>query len=131
MSEKSVAAGFAWEDARGALAKVREELAELEEAFAVSSGAELSAEVRTRIEDELGDVLMAAAFFGQYIGLDAERLCNRALSRYETRFRHMEREIEGDLKQRSLKELMQAWERAKLETAASADTKPTDEMEAT
>lgn len=118
-SEKSVAAGFAWENARGALDKVREEVAELEEAFPVSAASELSSEDRLRVEEELGDVLMAAAFFGQYVGLDAERLCNRALSRYEARFRHMESEIEGDLKQQPLEKLMEAWERAKKSTRSA------------
>lgn len=116
MCEKSIAAGFAWKDARGALSKIREEVAELEEVFPVSAASELTDEARERVEDELGDVLMATAFFGHYAGLDAERLCNRALARFEKRFRHMEGEIPGDLKKHSLDDLMSAWERAKVAT---------------
>ncbi len=116
MCEKAIAAGFAWNDAQGALRKVSEEVAELQEAFPVEAASQLTDESRARVEDELGDVLMATAFFGQYLGLDAERLLGRALKRFETRFRHMESEIDGDLKEHSLDDLMSAWERAKAAT---------------
>lgn len=115
VSEKAVAAGFAWEDAAGALAKLGEEVAELEGALGVSSEP-LTGDRKERVEHELGDVLIAGAFLAQYLGLDPERLCGRALDRFETRFRHMESECGGDLSGRSLDELMRAWSQAKRAT---------------
>ncbi len=114
MSEKAVRAGFRWPDARGALTKVREELAELEDAFGVSPPKD--EERLRRVEEELGDVLIAGAFLGSYLGLDPERACKRALERFEARFRHMEAEVEGALSDHDLDHLMAAWKRAKRAT---------------
>ena len=118
--QKAVAAGFHWEDARGALGKVEEELAELvevlpEAALAESARPELPDEVRERVEHELGDLLMATAFLGGYLGLDPETLCRIALRRFEARFRNMETQLGGSLSGRELSEMMAAWVRAKSE----------------
>lgn len=121
--EKSVAAGFAWEGVQGALAKVREEVSELEEAMQVSGGSNSDEAASERIEQELGDVLMATAFLAQYLGLDAERMCNRALTRFESRFRAMEAGFDGNLKGRSLDELMGGWERAKVSTQRDQESR--------
>ena len=103
--------------------KVREEVAELEEAFAVSGDSPPTAAQLEEIERELGDVLMATAFLGQYLKLDAERACNRALSRFETRFRALESLFEGDLKAHTLEELMNGWERVKQDTREESESR--------
>jgi tetrapyrrole methylase family protein/MazG family protein len=110
VSAKAIAAGFKWDDARGALLKVREEVRELEEAFVAR---EQSPE---RVAAELGDVLLATAFLGQYLALDPERATREALRRFETRFRRMEGEVGARLRSAPLDELMAAWERAKAAT---------------
>lgn len=109
ISSKAVSAGFKWDDARGALAKVKEEVRELDEAFASGDTA--------RIESELGDVLLAAAFLGSYLGLDPEKATRTALGRFEQRFRSMEGKLGERLRVAPLAELMQAWEAAKAELA--------------
>jgi len=109
ISSKAVSAGFKWDDARGALAKVKEEVRELDEAFAGGDTA--------RIESELGDVLLAAAFLGADIGLDPEKATRTALARFEQRFRSMEGKLGERLRVAPLAELMQAWEAAKAELA--------------
>lgn len=118
--QKAVAAGFHWEDARGALAKLEEELDELREALPVGLLASAArpkvptdGPVRAAIEHELGDVLMAAAFLGGYLGLDPEGLCRRAVARFDERFRHMEQSLGGTLAGRELAEMMTAWKGAK------------------
>lgn len=115
---KAVSAGFHWQDVGGALAKVREELAELEaelpaEALAAERKPELAPEVRERVEAELGDLLLAGAFLGKYLGIDPERATRESLRRFEARFRSMEEELGGDLSGLGLSELMQAWGAAK------------------
>ena len=64
VAAKAISAGFKWADASGALAKLREEMREFEQAWAGGD--------RERVEAELGDVLLAAAFLGHYLGLDPE-----------------------------------------------------------
>ena len=117
LCEKAVAAGFRWDSAAGAWAKVEEELGELRQAL---EGTDLGAakvrpegEARARIEEELGDLLLAGAFFGQYIGLDPERALRSALRRFEDRFRSMEAGLGAPIADFDLPALVAAWERAK------------------
>lgn len=116
VAAKSVSAGFRWADASGALAKVREEVGELEEAFARRE------REPERVEAELGDVLLASAFLGHYLGIDPEKAARESLRRFETRFRQMEGEVGERLRSAPLAELMAAWERAKSATAEPQST---------
>jgi tetrapyrrole methylase family protein/MazG family protein len=116
--DKAIAAGFRWQDAGGALAKLREEIMELEavlpsEALARREILELDATRREAVAHELGDVLLAAAHLARYVGLEPEQLAREAVRRFEARFRVMERELGGSLTGRALDELLAAWGRAK------------------
>lgn len=111
IAAKSISAGFKWDDERGALAKVLEEVRELEEAF---RGRARDPE---RVAAELGDLLLATAFLGQYLGIDPEKAARESLRRFEQRFRAMEAEVGERLRSAPLAELMAAWERAKTATA--------------
>lgn len=113
--EKAATAGFAWEDAKGALAKLKEEIGELEaELEGVSGEADLEGEREARVIAELGDVLLAGAHLGRYLGIDPERACREAVRRFEGRFRKMEASLgEGGVTGRPLSELLDAWEQAK------------------
>ena len=114
LGEKALSAGFRWEDARGALRKLREEVDELEAAFEAAQAPAASVQAREHLEHELGDVLLAASFLGNYVKLDPERATRLALRRFETRFRAMELELARPLKECSLEQMMAAWESAKL-----------------
>ncbi len=121
ISSKAVSAGFAWHSVAGAVAKLREEQRELDEALAASgldcdARAAASGEQRAAVEAELGDVLLAGAFLAQYLKMDPERLCREALFRFEKRFRAMEHDLPGPMKEQTLEVLMQAWGRAKRST---------------
>ena len=110
--ERAVSAGFAWESWRGAFDKLGEEYTELarelSDEAAVPAGERLQ-----RAGEETGDVLLAAAFLAQYLGLDPEALCRGAVARFEARFRSMESALAGKLAGYSLEELMGAWQDAK------------------
>lgn len=117
---KAVSAGFHWARNAGAFAKLTEEVAELEEALPRAAleaepKPQMSPAERERVEHELGDVLMAAAFFGKYLGVDPEAVTRQALRRFEGRFRNMEERLGGHLKERTLDEMMAAWKTAKSE----------------
>jgi tetrapyrrole methylase family protein/MazG family protein len=63
--------GFSWRSREHALAKLREEVDELEDA----------ADDPVRAEDELGDVLLAVVAVARQLGLDAESALRRATTR--------------------------------------------------
>ena len=75
--------GFDWQEARLVFDKLGEEIAELWTEF------EADADL-TRLEDELGDVLFAAANLARKLGIDAEAALRRATAKFERRFRRVE-----------------------------------------
>ncbi len=113
LGEKALSAGFRWADARGALSKLKEEMEELEAAFEEAQGPNAGEVERAHLEHELGDVLLAAAFLGNYVSLDPERAARLALRRFEARFRWMEGALARPLADCSLAEMMAAWGKAK------------------
>jgi len=115
LGAKAIAASFRWADAGGALAKLAEELDELRAAWVQAgrpAGEPEGDRDRERIAWELGDVLLAAALVGNYLGIDAERATRKAARRFERRFRAMEAEL-GSVRGIELERLMAAWGRAK------------------
>ncbi|MBI4234000.1 MAG: nucleoside triphosphate pyrophosphohydrolase [Chloroflexi bacterium] len=79
ISHRAARAGFEWEDLQGVLAKVAEELRELEEA-----------QGQEERERELGDVLFSLVNVARWLGVDAESALRRANERFYRRFVHME-----------------------------------------
>jgi MazG family protein len=101
-------AGFAWPRTEDALAKVEEELAEVREALASGSP--------ERLEDELGDVLLAAAGLASTLDVEPESALRAALAKFEGRLRRVEaglREERRGLADADSAELVRRWERAK------------------
>lgn len=122
VGNKAIQAGFRWDDVAGALAKVREEVDELAQEIDAAKlvharDAKPTDAQRERLEHELGDVLIAAAFLGNYLRLDPERSAREALRRFERRFREMEASLGRPLGDASLDEMMAAWRRAKANEA--------------
>jgi len=83
LGKRAAGVGFDWPDAAGARAKLLEELAEVD---AAARG-----EGQTPLEDEVGDLLLAATSLARHLGVDPETALRRANSRFEERFRAMER----------------------------------------
>src|SRR5580704_3600070 len=79
LQTKAARVGFDWNEAKGALAKVREELSEVESA------------PENRLEEEVGDLLFAVVNFARKKELDAEQLLNQATAKFAARFQAMER----------------------------------------
>ena len=80
LGARAAKVGFDWTDVQGVLAKVREELDELQ--------AEL--DDRRALHEELGDLLFAVAQSARHLGLDPEAALRTANAKFERRFRHME-----------------------------------------
>jgi MazG family protein len=82
LGKRAATVGFDWPDAGGARAKLLEELAEVD---AAARG-----EGSSSLEDELGDLLLAASSLARHHGVDPETALRRASGRFEARFRAME-----------------------------------------
>ena len=108
MSEKAARVGFDWPDLSGVLAKLDEEVAELKDAIA--SGDDRA------VEEEVGDVLFAAANVARLRGIDPETALRRMLERFRARFAYIEQSLarEGrEVSETPLQTLDALWEEAK------------------
>jgi MazG family protein len=121
LTEKASRIGFDWPDAGGAREKVTEELGELDEAIAAGD--------RAAVEHELGDVLFALANLSRKLGIPPEEALRGSVSRFVTRFSHIEHELarrgvpHGAA---SLEEMDALWNEAKvLEGKAKSAAAPT------
>lgn len=106
--EKAHGVGFDWPDHHGVLAKIEEELRELEETLEPFD--------RGRFEDEVGDLLYAIVNLCRHQEVDPEAALRRTIGRFEARFRHVERSMVQDGKDpyhSTLDELEAYWTKAK------------------
>ena len=106
VGEKASAVGFDWPDVTGVLDKVREELAELEEALQTGVG----------VREEYGDLLLSTAHVGRHIAMPPEEVLREANNRFAARFRSMETlaASEGiELTEADAETLDALWERIK------------------
>jgi tetrapyrrole methylase family protein/MazG family protein/ATP diphosphatase len=85
IGEKVARVGFDWEDAAGSRAKVREELAELDEAMEMAD--------ERAVEEEMGDLLFALVNLSRHLRVDAEGALRRTIDKFTTRFAHVERRV--------------------------------------
>jgi tetrapyrrole methylase family protein/MazG family protein len=97
--------GFDWPEVDGVLAKIREELREVQQADA--------AETRS---DEIGDLLFAVVNYARWLSVDPESALREANQRFRQRFQALEEgaKAEGrDLSSMTLEEMDDLWEAAK------------------
>jgi len=110
--EKAARVGFDWKDAAGPLAKIREELAELEEAASASTNTSLD----PRVKEELGDLLFSVANLARHLKADSESALANATDKFARRFRAVEAGAKAagrNLKEMSLAEMDELWNEAK------------------
>src|SRR5690349_1550916 len=108
LQERAAGVGFDWPDATGPLAKVKEELAELEREMA---GADRAAAAR-----ELGDLLFAVVNLARKLGVDPRAALEGANAKFKSRFEGVEqlaRERGIDLAQAGLDVLDRLWDEVK------------------
>ncbi|MBD3585881.1 nucleoside triphosphate pyrophosphohydrolase [Salinimonas sp. HHU 13199] len=102
--------GFDWNTVQPVIAKVREEIDEIE--------AEIDAQQfsQQRVEEEIGDALFAMVNLARHCNVDADAALRQASHKFTTRFRHIEqraREQELSLQALDLTDLEQLWQEAK------------------
>jgi MazG family protein len=105
---RAARAGFAWPGVDDALRKVAEELDEVR--------TEIDAGDRTRLEEELGDLLIAAVGLAQRLDVEPETALRVATAKFETRLRRLEAGLAEEgrrLSDAGAEELLSRWERVK------------------
>ena len=108
LTRRAARVGFDWPETKQVVAKIREELAEVEEAIDAGRKADIA--------DEIGDLLFSVANLARHCDVDAEAALRGTNSKFVRRFRAIERalsesgrEIDGC----SLDEMETLWVEAK------------------
>jgi MazG family protein len=83
IQKRAARIGFDWRDAQPVFGKLKEEIAELETEL------QKPAEHRA-LEEEMGDILFAAANLARKLDIDPEAALRRATAKFERRFRRVE-----------------------------------------
>ncbi len=88
LGSRAAKVGFDWDDAKGVMGKVREELGELQD--------EIDRGDRALAHEELGDLLFALAQAARHLDLDAEAALRDANAKFERRFRQVEARLAAE-----------------------------------
>jgi MazG family protein len=108
MSRRAARIGFDWPDARAVMPKLVEEIAEIEAEIDKGAGKE-------RLEDEVGDLLFAAANLARKLDVEPETALRRATAKFERRFRRVEQLAAERGIGHGLDALEQLWKQVKRE----------------
>lgn len=106
VQKKAAKVGFDWPDVSGAMEKVREETAELEQALRGEGS----------VEDELGDLLFAAVNAARFCKVDPERALEKTTDKFIRRFRAVEEAAAAEgkqLEEMTLAQMDALWDQVK------------------
>ena len=109
LQERAASVGFDWPDVEGPMAKVREEVTEVETELAGAPSAE-------RLTDEIGDLLFAAVNLARKAGVDPGGALDAANRKFRDRFESVERlaaERDIDVGTAGLQVLDELWDEVK------------------
>ena len=104
LQNRAARVGFDWADARDILAKIKEEIAELE--------AEMKSADQDAIEDEFGDLFFALVNLARRLEVDPETALRRTNRKFERRFREIEKRLAANgraMGDASLDEMENIW----------------------
>lgn len=108
LQKKAAKVGFDWPDQAGVMAKIREEIGELQ--------AEIESGTEETVAAELGDVFFSLVNLARFRGLDPEVVMAQANRKFEQRFNAMEESLRNDgqtLPSATLEQMEEAWQAAK------------------
>jgi len=108
LQKKAAKVGFDWSETGPIIAKIREELGELED--------EIASGDRPRIEEEYGDLLFVLANLARRLEVDPETALRNANLKFQRRFRHIEARLSEagkSAEEASLDEMDAFWNEAK------------------
>lgn len=102
IQKRAARVGFDWDNLDDVRAKVLEELDEIDQA-----------QGHDELEDEIGDLLLAAVNLARHHKVEPETALRRAISKFETRFRAMEAIAKDSFAALSLAEKEALWQQVK------------------
>ncbi|WP_281302182.1 MULTISPECIES: nucleoside triphosphate pyrophosphohydrolase [unclassified Iodidimonas] len=114
LQKRAARVGFDWDDPADVLAKVSEELGEVEQAYKNVEG-------DARVLEELGDLFFTCINLSRKLGHDPEDAMASANRKFERRFKRIEAFLAKDGRgpeQSDLEEMEHLWQRAKSEEEA-------------
>lgn len=123
ISSKAAHVGFDWPTIQGLFEKLSEETQELQEqiekAPSASASAEklkLPADLRERVEDEVGDLFFVLVNIARYLSVDPESALRRTNKKFRRRFGWLEEQLRlqnRKLEEATLDEMETLWQKAK------------------
>jgi ATP diphosphatase len=108
LQEKASTVGFDWNDPKAVLAKLREEITEIE--------VEIDGADADRLQDEVGDLLFAVANLARHLKVDADQALRRTNAKFVKRFKAIEAALATKGRspsEASLDEMEALWQAAK------------------
>ncbi len=108
VQEKAARIGFDWDDVKGAVDKLYEELDELQEVYNAGNS--------DKIREEMGDLLFACVNVARFLDVEPELALNDAVKKFITRFNFVEEaaaKSDKELKDMSLQEMEKLWQQSK------------------
>jgi len=111
ISTKAARVGFDWEDAKGVLRKLDEEVEELRNALRPGGSSRAA-------EEEMGDLLFVVVNLARKAGVDPESALKAANRKFRRRFRHVENRLRENGRspaESSLAEMEAYWSEAKVQ----------------
>ncbi len=109
VQQKAAQVGFDWDDIKDAILKVKEEIGELEDAYAKGEAA--------HAEEELGDLLFAVVNVSRFMKVQPELALTATVNKFIRRFEYVETEATRQgrqLSEMSLEDMDALWDEAKV-----------------
>ena len=108
LQKKAAKAGFDWQDTKGVVAKIKEELDEAREAAQLAAAA--------NIEEELGDLLFSVINLCRFLKVEPSVALRRTNSKFVNRFKYVEKKMKEtgtEMKKENLEIMDSFWNEAK------------------
>ncbi|MGV6874904.1 nucleoside triphosphate pyrophosphohydrolase [Pseudochelatococcus sp. B33] len=115
LQSKAARVGFDWADTTDVIAKIREELDEVEQALAAGE--------KAAVREEIGDLIFAVANLARHLGVDPETATHATNAKFTQRFKYIEQNIEKTgkaLADSTLDEMEALWQEAKRQSVEAA-----------
>jgi tetrapyrrole methylase family protein/MazG family protein/ATP diphosphatase len=137
LSSRAAQAGFDWPNVEGLFEKLSEEIIELREQLnefphpgprpqgrgvAGSGRSTVPAELKARLEEEVGDLFFVLVNIARYLSLDPESALRKTNRKFKRRFQWMEARLQESGRsadQATMDELESLWQQAKREESKS------------
>ncbi|MBS7699360.1 MULTISPECIES: nucleoside triphosphate pyrophosphohydrolase [unclassified Chelatococcus] len=123
LQRKAASVGFDWAEAREVVAKLREELDEIDAALTMADP--------SAVMEEVGDLIFAAVNLARHVGGDAEAALALTNAKFEQRFAYIERQLASagrTTTEASLEEMEDLWQEAKGEGKLAKDNRLPDAL---